>query len=236
MLNLKKTMAIAIIATFLSAIPLTLSVGYSELVWVTYTIEVDEYFAKPGGTPGGGGKPPTGYSLTGCKWKTLPLTLVMNPTGSGLSEAQVYEAIYLGSEEWDAWTGKEIVSSYQISSTAALDGPTVDKVNEIVFGPIADTNIIAQCTYWYYRTTRELVDFEIVFNTHYTWGNAAETPGVMDVQNIATHEIGHGFGLADLYKDDFSEQTMYGYGSAGETKKRTLELGDIAGIQKLYGA
>ncbi len=59
--------------------------------------------------------------------------------------------------------------------------------------------------------------------------------GVMDVQNIATHELGHGFGLADLYKEAQSEQTMYGYGSIGETEKRTLESGDIAGIQVLYG-
>jgi predicted Zn-dependent protease len=78
------------------------------------------------------------------------------------------------------------------------------------------------------------VDFEIVFNTQFAWGTDG-TLSVMDLQNIATHELGHGFGLADLYEDQWSEQTMYGYGSYGEIKKRTLESGDIAGIQKLYG-
>jgi hypothetical protein len=27
---------------------------------------------------------------------------------------------------------------------------------------------------------------------------------------------------------------MYGYATEGETKKRTLEIGDITGIKKLY--
>jgi hypothetical protein len=29
---------------------------------------------------------------------------------------------------------------------------------------------------------------------------------------------------------------MYGYGREGEVRKDTLEPGDIAGLQKLYGA
>lgn len=57
----------------------------------------------------------------------------------------------------------------------------------------------------------------------------------MDAQNIATHEIGHGAGLGDLYANKDAEQTMYGYSSLGETKKQTLECGDIKGITKLYG-
>jgi len=57
----------------------------------------------------------------------------------------------------------------------------------------------------------------------------------MDLQNIATHELGHGVGLGDLYITACSEETMYGYSNYGETKKRTLNAGDIMGIQKLYG-
>lgn len=57
----------------------------------------------------------------------------------------------------------------------------------------------------------------------------------MDLQNIATHELGHGFGLADLYESNASEETMYGYSTEGEIKKRSLYSGDIAGIHDLYG-
>jgi hypothetical protein len=58
--------------------------------------------------------------------------------------------------------------------------------------------------------------------------------GKMDFENIATHELGHSVGLGDLYTDACSEQTMYGYADNGETKKRTLEAGDIKGVQELY--
>ena len=58
----------------------------------------------------------------------------------------------------------------------------------------------------------------------------------MDVQDIATHEIGHTLVLNDLYQSQNYYQTMYGYSDYGETYKRTLESGDIAGLQVLYGS
>ena len=58
---------------------------------------------------------------------------------------------------------------------------------------------------------------------------------MVDLQNIATHEIGYGVGLDDVYETACSEVTMYGYSENGETKKRTLDEPDIEGIQKLYG-
>lgn len=234
MLNLKKIMAIAIVATFLAAIPLTIAVSYGELDSVTYTLEIDTRHAKPAGTPGGGKtKTSPGYKLTGVTWKTLPLTLRINP--GSLDPTFVYTAIYDSAEEWDGHTGAELVITYDVSTSVTLDGPTVDRVNELVFADIADSNIIAQCTYWYNRRTKEIVDFEIVFNTKYAWGDAILDDALMDLQNIATHELGHGFGLADLYDTQWIEQTMYGYADYGETNKRTLENGDIAGIQAIYG-
>ena len=54
MINSKKIFAVAFIATFIAAIPLALSVSFSELDSVTYTLELQDYYAKPPGTPGGG--------------------------------------------------------------------------------------------------------------------------------------------------------------------------------------
>lgn len=57
----------------------------------------------------------------------------------------------------------------------------------------------------------------------------------MDVRNIATHEVGHTLVLEDLYQDRYVQMTMYGYSTEGEVKKISLEAGDIAGVQALYG-
>lgn len=48
------------------------------------------------------------------------------------------------------------------------------------------------------------------------------------------HELGHVFGLSDLFLDSCNEETMYGLVGLGEVNKRTLEAGDIDGIHKLY--
>ena len=74
----------------------------------------------------------------------------------------------------------------------------------------------------------------MVFNTNFNWGVSANA-ALMDVQNIATHELGHGFGLSDLYQAKWSQQTMYGYSREGDIAKRDLASGDIAGIKALYG-
>jgi len=66
-------------------------------------------------------------------------------------------------------------------------------------------------------------------------GDAAGGESVMDLQNIATHQLGHFFNLADIYDSTKSYLTMYGYSYEGDTAKRTLEAGDIAGIIKVFG-
>jgi Xaa-Pro aminopeptidase len=59
------------------------------------------------------------------------------------------------------------------------------------------------CTTWYYGDTNEIVEFGMIFNTAYGWGIDKDGEGTkyqllnaFDVQNIATHELGHGIGLA----------------------------------------
>jgi len=72
------------------------------------------------------------------------------------------------------------------------------------------------------------------FNSNVVWSTSGES-GKFDVQNVATHELGHWLNLLDLYDSGSTEKTMYGYTSTGETKQRTLESDDIAGIKSIYG-
>ena len=94
---------------------------------------------------------------------------------------------------------------------------------------------------WYNPTTNFLVEWDQVYSNKFDWSLDCEVEGEgedctnkMDFQNIATHELGHAVGMGDLYTDPCSEQTMYGYATNGETKKRTLESGDITGLNILY--
>jgi len=83
---------------------------------------------------------------------------------------------------------------------------------------------------------RRIIEYDVLFNTYYAWGDATVNSSVMDLQNIATHETGHGVGLGDIYSSTCSTVTMYGYSNYGETSKRSLGQPHITGLQKMYGA
>jgi len=201
-------------------------------------------YGKPSGV--GGGKPPKDdsgqYKLLGkgVEWKSLPVTYVIDPDNEyGLSESFIVSAITDSADEWDDHTGYELFGGYSIDHDASWDDEVRDGRNELLFGDYPGDGVIAVTIIWGIFSgppkTREIVEFDILFDTDFVWGDATADPDVMDLQNIATHELGHGVGLADLYDSSASDETMYGYSTEGETKKRDLFTGDIAGIQELYG-
>jgi hypothetical protein len=101
------------------------------------------------------------------------------------------------------------------------------------FSYLGTDGTIAQNSFWFNPTTGVLSESDIVFNTYYSW-SVTGASGTYDVQNIATHELGHALSLDDLYGYFDSEKTMYGYANEGETKKRSLDPDDVAGICHLY--
>ena len=95
--------------------------------------------------------------------------------------------------------------------------------------------------------TKEVAEVDVAMNSdpYFVWSqnyagdevwDFTDTVGAydVDVQNIMTHEAGHWLVLDDLYATYNSEKTMYGYSDQLELKKRSLESGDKAGIQKIY--
>ena len=80
---------------------------------------------------------------------------------------------------------------------------------------------------------RVLVEWDQVYDqVDYDWSSSGEA-GKMDFENIATHELGHSVGMGHP-SSECIEETMYAYAGYGETKKRDLNAGDIAGINGLY--
>jgi len=202
-------------------------------------------FGKPPSTPGQGSPPKEQdhsdhYKLLGVKWKTTPVSYVIDPDNpQGLTEAFIVSAVSGGAEEWDAHTTIELFNNaYVVVHDATFDTDAPDGRNEVLFGDYPKAGVIAVTVVWGYfggpLGLRRIIEFDMMFDTDFTWGDATVLGGaVMDVQNIATHEFGHGVGLGDYNLCEL--ETMYGYSSYGETIKRDLYTGDTAGIQKLYG-
>ncbi len=133
----------------------------------------------------------------------------------------------------NTWTAAGSAFHFYCDGTTPKTGPTYDSVNVVWRTNMGGGGILAQNTYWYNRKTKLVFENDIVFNIYYPW-TVDGSPAHYDVQNIGTHEQGHCLVLNDLYNSFQSEQTMFGYADTSETKKRSLESGDIAGIRFVY--
>ena len=194
--------------------------------------------AKPDGTPGNGnkktktGETSTCYTLLakGASWKTTEPYMI----GPGIDGTLTAASL----DAWDSKVEFEIFGpELENENPNGPDSKSPDNKNEVMFDNLGSTNTIAYTITWGIfggpPSQRQLVEWDVVFNSDYEFGNAADSSGVMDYQNIATHEFGHALGLTHP-SDTCLEETMYRFADIGEIKKRTLEPGDIAGLNKLY--
>ncbi|MFC2027045.1 matrixin family metalloprotease, partial [Chloroflexota bacterium] len=192
------------------------------------------HFAKPDSPPGQSKKdkpepePEDIYKLIGTKLYE-EATYYVNTSGAPVdSDIEIIES-------FETWDNEVAADLFAYGGETSLSGRKYNGQNTVSWARIAPKSTIAIATFWYYSNPEdfdEIIEFDIVFNSFLNWG--IELTDAFDVQNIATHEVGHVVGLGDLYDSDNSEQTMYGYGSIGETKKISLEEGDIKGAQAIY--
>ena len=163
----------------------------------------------------------------GVRWLGT-ISYVVNPTGSELNPEVVRSTLETSSETWDVATSFELFASPTVTSGTSIG---YDSTNRVIWG-ILDPGVIGVTHLWYNPATKEIVEFDMVFNTYYAWSTTGASDA-MDLQNIATHEFGHN-GLGDLRPPKDQALTMYAYSGLEETIKRDLGIGDILGIQKLY--
>ena len=209
-------------------------------------------------SPARPGKPKPGtdtcytYLSSGAKWKTVEPWIV-NPAnldniGVGTSSANlVFNILDNGVSKWEDATdgvlgngGVDVLGpGTTTSATLVANTASPDNQNEVYFADISDPGVIAVTIVWGIfggpPFGRELVEWDQVYDdVSFDW--SAESGGVadkMDLDNIATHELGHSVGMGDLYNTCVDE-TMYGYSANAETKKRDLNTGDIKGANALY--
>jgi hypothetical protein len=138
-------------------------------------------------------------------------------------------------ETWTSWTGCYPFGRY-LGTTSTMPG---SNDSQQVMGWYESgwtthwpENAIAVCVTW--PSGSSVGHHDIAFNGQYFSWSDSGAAGKMDIQHIATHEMGHWWGLKDLYGTADSAKTMYGISGAGQTQQRTLEPDDKNGIMWMY--
>lgn len=193
--------------------------------------------ANPGGGKGGASKC-SALLARGAKWKAAE-PWVLNPANSnGLTDSFLLSNTALNIQKWEDAASANILGEGSLTAAPLVaDEVSPDGVNEIYFGSIGEPGVIAVTITWGIfggaPGSRELVETDQVYDeVDFAWSGAGEA-GKMDYENISTHELGHGLGMGHP-DDSCTEETMFRFSTEGETKKRDLHTGDVAGIAGLY--
>lgn len=177
----------------------------------------------------------SGYNYSGVHWANndLPVPYYINEAGTPdvAGTTSEFDAVRASFQTWEDDAGSFMDYTYMGTTTR---GDQLDGYNVVSWGSIdGPGGTLTVTTSWYNTATLEMIEFDMVFDEDETWSATGEA-GKFDIQNVGTHEAGHTLELLDLYDAADSEETMYGFCTIGETKKRTLDTGDIAGIRYIY--
>ncbi len=194
----------------------------------------------PGGGNGDGESTCFAFLTNGFKWKKVEPWIVNAQNSDGLSDDFVLSNIELDIQKWEDAASRNILGGGSLTTAplaADLVWPT-DAINEVYFADIASPGAIGVTIVWYTTLGNRLIEWDMVLDDFdYDWTDSSidGIPGMIDFENVVTHELGHATGLGHP-DDSCTEETMFRFISlaAGETKKRDLNAGDIAGINALY--
>ena len=165
------------------------------------------------------------------KWNTNTVTYYVNTSGG---PAGSLAAIQAAMQTWNNVPTSPFSFIYG-GITTSTSYNTDDGVNIICFGKLGDKGSTGQNYVHFNKETGELHDSDIVINTDLKLSAADRCPkDCFDIQSAVTHELGHALILNELRKPIHDEKTMYREEKKGDTKKRTLDQDDIAGITYLY--
>jgi hypothetical protein len=166
----------------------------------------------------------------GLQWGILPVDCTVYTSGAPTG---AINAITPAFDEWEKYTSTNIYGTISVNDQ---DPPPMNGSNTVSWGIIDGLGgAIAVTQFMFWVNTKELIKFDIIFDVEEPWAlDGSES--AFDVQNVMTHELGHTLVLDDLRSPRDGALTMHAYTWPGDVTKSDLGLGDILGIQAIYGA
>jgi hypothetical protein len=165
----------------------------------------------------------------GIRWRTFPITYAIDPQGSGQNAESTKSSVISSFSEFDKVIAGTVFTQTNDVNTAGIS---------VIWAPIdGPGGILGQTQFFYFPSTLAIVEADITMDAGDSWfispvHNCGGVGNDFDIQDIMTHELGHGMGLGHVQDDALL--TMYPFASPGETIKRSLGNGDKEGINFLY--
>jgi hypothetical protein len=169
------------------------------------------------------GERPAAFEVSGSTWAQPQAPYYVNAANLDLPAAAAADAVRAGADTWRLQAGA-FRFAYAGSSTQTTTGN--DGINLVVFRNASSGSAITT-TYWW-SSGAHIVFWDGEFRVFA--GSSGCSSGFY-IEDIAAHEFGHALGLLHSTSP---AATMYPSVSYCDTRPRSLDSDDIAGVQALY--
>ena len=183
-------------------------------------------------------------------WPQQPVRyFVSDYAGNGVSAPDLRAALQRAAATWSAVDSASVRLEFQ-GMTASLP-EVVDGRTTIGFLDRPDLDqVLAVTSFLLDSTTGAIVEADVFFNSRFVWSVSPEgTPGRVDLESVALHELGHLLGLGhsaigETERTSSGNRRLLATGAsmfpiammAGSVAERVLHADDVAGISDLYPA